>query len=85
LQSVLLVLAAFIVWLRTFQLLDGYRDNVIEQSIWAVSGMLFLRALGEFKVMGLFRTEDCGDFTRLDRRLLTPLALLFFIISWPLL
>ena len=35
--------------------------------------------------MGLFRTEDCGDFTRLDRRLLTPLALLFFIISWPLL
>ncbi len=85
LQSVMLVVAAFIVSLRTVQLLDGHRDNVIEQLIWGVSGMLFVRALGEFKVMGLFRTEDCGDFTRLDRRILTPLALLFFIISWPLL
>ncbi len=85
LQSVMLVLAAFIVSLRTVQLLDGHRDNVIEQLFWGVSGMLFVRALGEFKVMGLFRSEDCGNFTRLDRRLLTPLALVFFIISWPLL
>jgi nitric oxide reductase large subunit len=85
LQSLMLVVAAFIVSLRTVQLLDGHRDNVIEQLFLGVSGMLFVRALGEFKAMGLFRSEDCGDFTRLDRRLLTPLSLVFFIISWPLL
>jgi hypothetical protein len=85
LQSVVLFVAGFIVWLRMDQLLEGHTDNVIEQLIWAVSGMLFVRALGEFKVMGLFRSEDRGLFTRLDKRWLTPVALIFFVLSWPLL
>ncbi|HOI31672.1 MAG: DUF3995 domain-containing protein [Bacteroidales bacterium] len=84
LQSVVLFAAGFIVWLRMDQLLVGHTDNVIEQLIWAVSGMLFVRAMGEFKVMGLFRTQDRGDFTHLDKRLLTPFALILFVLSWPL-
>ena len=84
LQSFMLFIAGLIVWMRTDQLLDGHTDNVIEQLIWAVSGMLLVRAVGEFKVMGLFRSESRGEFTRLDKQLLTPAALLLFVLTWPL-
>jgi len=78
------IAAGLIVWMRTDQLLDGHTDNVIEQLIWAVSGMLLVRAVGEFRVMGLFRSESRGEFTRLDKKLLTPAALVLFVLTWPL-
>jgi hypothetical protein len=85
LQSAGLFFGAMIVLMRTTQLVEGHRDNVIENLIYAVSGMLMLRALGEFRVLGLFRTEKEGAFARLDRKWLSPAALILFMMTWPLL
>lgn len=80
-QSIALMFAAAIVALRTWQYSHGYSDNVINNLFYAVSGFLLLRAAGEFKHMGLFKTEKKGDFAQLDTRLLTPLAYLMFLTS----
>ncbi|MBZ0242340.1 MAG: hypothetical protein K8F24_03915 [Bacteroidales bacterium] len=85
LQSFGLAFAAFIAGMRIGQLLEGHRDNVIENLVYAVSGMLFIRVLGEFKYMGLFRSVDAGEFTRIDKRWLTPYAAVCFVLSWVLL
>lgn len=84
-QSFGLFFAATIVLMRTTQLVEGHRDNVIENLIYAVSGMLLMRAIGEFRVLGLFRTEKEGAFAALDRKWFTPLAVILFIMTWPLL
>jgi|GEM_PF-1068030 len=85
LQSFALAFAAFIAVMRLDQLLDNHRDNVIENLVYAVSGLLFMRLLGEFKYMGLFRVVDAGEYTRIDKRWLTPFAGLCFVLSWVLL
>lgn len=85
LQSFALLFAAFIAVMRVDQLLDGHRDNVIENLVYGVSGMLFIRVMGEFKYMGLFRSVDAGEYTRIDKRWLTPFAGLCFVLSWVLL
>ena len=85
LQSFALLFAAFIAVMRVDQLLDGHRDNVIENLVYGVSGMLFIRVMGEFKYMGLFRSVDAGEYTRIDKRWLTPFAAVCFVLSWVLL
>jgi len=85
LQSFVLLFAAFIAMMRVDQLLDGHRDNVIENLVYGVAGLLFMRVLGEFKYMGLFRSVDAGEFTRIDKRWLTPFAAVCFVLSWVLL
>ncbi len=80
-QSLAMLFAAGIVALRTWQYSHGYSDNVINNLFYAVSGFLLLRAAGEFKYLGLFKTEKKGEFARLDTRLLTPLAYLMFLLS----
>jgi len=85
LQSFGLAFAAFIAVMRVGQLLDDHRDNVIENLVYGVSGLLFMRVLGEFKYMGLFRSVDAGEFTRIDKRWLTPYAAVCFVLSWVLL
>lgn len=85
LQSFGLFFAALIVYLRTLQLQDDHLDNVMENLIYAVSGFLLVRAVGEFKVMGLFRTENNGTYSRLDKNVFTPMAWLMFLLSLVLL
>lgn len=85
LQSFALLFAAFIALMRVDQLLDGHRDNVIENLVYGVSGLLFMRVLGEFKYMGLFRSVDAGEFTSIDKCWLTPFAVVCFVLSWALL
>jgi hypothetical protein len=84
-QSFGLFFAAMIVFLRTLQLQDNHLDNVMENLIYAVSGFLLVRAVGEFKVMGLFRTENDGAFARFDKNVFTPMAWLMFLLSLVLL
>lgn len=85
LQAFGLMFAAFIVFIRTNQVLDDHYDNVMENLIYAVSGMLLVRAVGEFRVMGLFRTENEGSFARFDKNVLVPIAWLMFLLSLVLL
>lgn len=85
LQSFSLAFAAFIALMRVDQLLDDHRDNVIETLVYGVSGLLFMRLLGEFKYMGLFRAIDAGEYTRIDKLWLTPFAGVCFVLSWVLL
>lgn len=84
-QSLGLFLAGGIVVLRTMQIMDGHRDNVMENLFYAISGFLLVRVVGEFKVMGLFRTVKDTEFARIDHRVLTPMAYIMFLLSLVLL
>lgn len=84
LQSVALLAGSFVILLRTWQKSENYSDNVSENLIYLVAGFLLFRVVGEFKVMGLFRSEDHGDFTQLDKKLLTPLAIIMLLLCLPL-
>lgn len=81
LQSFLLLFAAGLVWMRISQLNQQHTDNVIDNLIYGLSSLFLIRAIGDFKNFGFFSSENNGDFTRLDRRFFTPLALLFFALS----
>jgi hypothetical protein len=85
LQSIGLFLAALIVVMRTWQLSEGHTDNVINNLIYAVSGFLLIRAVGEFKHMGLFKSNKSGEFARIDTKVLTPMSYLMFLLSLVLL
>jgi uncharacterized integral membrane protein len=84
-QACALMFAALIVFIRTNQVLENHYDNVMENLMYAVSGMLLVRAVGEFRVMGLFRTENEGSFARFDKNVLVPIAWLMFLLSLVLL
>ncbi|MCC7317808.1 MAG: DUF3995 domain-containing protein [Bacteroidales bacterium] len=81
LQSFLLLFAAGLVWMRISQLNQQHTDNVIDNLIYGLSSLFLIRAIGDFKNFGFFSSENNGDFTRLDRRFFTPLALLLFALS----
>jgi hypothetical protein len=81
LQAAGLLLAALITAARTWQYSQGYTDNVMNNLIYAVSAFLLLRAVGEFRYMGLFKTEKSTTFSRIDTRFLTPLAFVMFLLS----
>ncbi len=85
LQSVGLLFASVVVFVRTLQVEQNHYDNVMENLMYAVSGLLLVRAVGEFKVMGLFRTEHQGRFARFDKNVLVPMAWLMFLLSLVLL
>ncbi len=80
-QSFALIAAGLIVLMRAWQKSGDYSDNVSENLIYIVSGFLLFRAVGEFKTLGLFRNEEHGKFTRLDRKFYTPMALVMFLLS----
>lgn len=81
LQSFLLLFAAGLVWMRISQLNQQHTDNVIDNLIYGLSSLFLIRAIGDFKNFGFFSSENNGDFTRLDRRFFTPLAMLLFALS----
>jgi hypothetical protein len=83
-QSFALLAGSFIILVRTWQKSEAHSDNVSENMIYLIAGLLLFRAVGEFKVMGLFRSEMHGDFTQIDRKLLTPLAIIMFLLCLPL-
>jgi len=80
-QSLAMVMAGIIVLMRAWQKSSNYSDNVSENLIYIISGFLLFRAVGEFKVLGLFRTENHGKFTQLDRKFYTPVAIILFLLS----
>lgn len=80
-QSFLLLFSAALVWMRISQLNQQHNDNVIDNLIYAISSLFLIRAIGDFKNFGLFRSEENGDFTKWDRRFICPIALILFSLS----
>ena len=80
-QSLLLVFGSGLVFMRIGQLIETHNDNVIDNLIYGLSSLLLIRAIGDFRFFGFFRSEDEGEFTQLDRRIFTPLAFVLFVLS----
>jgi hypothetical protein len=80
-QSLLLLFAGGISLMRITQMQQGHTDNVIENLVYGLSSLLLIRAIGEFKVLGLFRSETENDFADIDKRILTPYFIVAFILS----
>lgn len=79
-QSLLLLFSAGLVWMRASQLMQAHEDNVISNLIYGLSSLLLIRGIGDFRFMGIFRSETVDHFTKLDRKLFTPLAFLMFVL-----
>jgi len=84
-QSLLLLFSGFIAWVRITQLKQGHTDNVIENLVYGLSSLLLFRALGDFKSFGFFRKKGTNEFNQLDKKVLSPLFLLLFLLSLSLL
>ncbi len=80
-QSLILVFGSGLVFMRIGQLIEMHNDNVIDNLIYGLSSLLLIRAIGDFRFFGFFRSEDEGVFTQLDRRIFTPLAFVLFVLS----
>ena len=81
LQSLLLAFAAGLVLMRITQLIQNHQDNVIDNLIVGLSSLFLIRGIGDFKYFGIFRQEEAGNFSLIDRKWITPLALFFFVLS----
>lgn len=80
-QSLLLLFAGGISLMRITQMQQGHTDNVIENLVYGLSSLLLIRVVGEFKVIGLFRSENETDFARLDKKIITPYFIITFLLS----
>jgi hypothetical protein len=80
-QSLLLLFAGGIALMRTTQIQQGHTDNVIENLIYGLSSLLLIRVIGEFKVLGFFRSENESEFAQTDRKIITPYFLIAFLLS----
>lgn len=84
-QSVLLLFAGFIAWVRISQLKQGHTDNVIENLVYGLSSLLLFRVIGDFRSFGLFRNKGTSEFNQFDRKTLSPLFMIMFLLSLSLL
>jgi hypothetical protein len=48
---------------------------------WIIPAMFLLRAIGEFKYVGFFKSIKATEFARLDSKLFSPLCLIVGIIG----
>lgn len=81
LQSMVLLIAAALVYMRTDQLLQGHRDNVMDNITYAISSLLLFRVIGDFKHLGIFAPRSTDPFSHFDKKALTPLFLFWFALS----
>jgi hypothetical protein len=59
---------------------------IVRLGTWAVAAAFLLRAIGDFRLVGLFRRERATRFAKWDARLYTPLSLFIglgtALIAW---
>ncbi len=77
----LLTAATLLLWRAGFFSVGAIPSWVPRVGCCGVSGVFALRAVGDFRLFGLFRRPSPSRFARLDRRLYTPLCLLLAILS----
>lgn len=54
----------------------GLPNWLTQYGLWAVGGLFLLRALGDFRYVGLFKSIRSSRFAQLDTRFYVPLCLL---------
>jgi hypothetical protein len=72
--AVALGMAAVIVLGRGGMLAPDSRFILYRAGAWAVGAVLLLRAIGDFRYVGLFKRERRTRFARMDTRYYTPLC-----------
>lgn len=74
--AALLATAGILVAQRAGILPGPFPPTLVRLGCWCVSGALVLRAVGEFRYVGFFKTIRGTAFARMDTLLYSPLALL---------
>jgi hypothetical protein len=62
-----------------FELYQGNKTSWIEKAGWGILILFFVRAMGDFHYVGLFKKEKTTVFSRYDTWLYTPLCLFISI------
>ncbi len=74
----------FLVRLDFFSL--ALPDWILNYGLWVIGGIFFLRAVGEFKYVGIFKKIKNSEFAKMDSKLYIPLCLFLsaaaFIVQW---
>ena len=69
-----LAAAAFVVLGRTGVIAPHGMEWIYRAGAWTLGAVLALRAVGDFRYVGLFKRERDSRFARLDTRYFTPLC-----------
>jgi hypothetical protein len=79
----LVVCAALLLcWLDVLPLIAP--RGFVRTGIGLLATVMLLRAIGDFRYIGLFKTRGDGPFRRMDTMLYTPLCIIFSVVLWAL-
>jgi len=56
-------------------------DWVLKYGAWVIPAIFLLRAIGDFKYVGIFKTIKTTDFGKLDTKFFSPLCLIITLIG----
>lgn len=79
--ALLLAAAAVLVAWRGGILDPGLYDLIPRLGIWGIAAVFGLRAFGDFRYVGFFKTVTGSEFARLDSKLYSPLCLFICILA----
>jgi hypothetical protein len=64
-----------------FLRLNLFSDSIYTIASWIVPSIFFLRAIGDFKYVGLFRKVKTTKFGKMDHKYFTPLCFLLALLG----
>ena len=77
----LLLMGAF--YLCCFDLIDiNFNHPIIKVIKWCIPIIFLIRAIGDFKYVGFFKTIDMTDFAHMDTFFYSPLCLLIALMGY---
>ncbi len=72
-------------YLVKFHIIDLYLPEwILNYGRWIIPSIFLLRAIGEFKYLGFFKSIQHTEFAKMDTKLFSPLCLLIAIVGFVL-
>ncbi len=79
----ILLLMATVVSLDAANIIETHLPNtLVKVSIWIITGVFFLRGVGDFQYMGITKRVRGTVFAKMDSLLFTPLCFLLSLLAF---
>lgn len=76
-----LLLFAYITYSNTPGFVSMLPTNWVRYGMMAIAGIFFVRAIGDFNMVGFFKKQDGSEFAEMDSRFYAPLCLVIGVVS----
>ena len=81
LVALLLTLFGFVYLLESEYLSFSVSSEILQWSSWFITSLFIVRAIGEFKFIGLFKKINDTEFAKADTWIFTPLCLIIALLG----